>query len=58
MARSFDAMAAHTFQAMNKATILGDGEPEPLQPVQASYQLFPRSHPWPSREPAVPLVLS
>ena len=41
MAASFDTMAAHTFQEMNKWTILGDGEPEPVQTVQASYQLFP-----------------
>lgn len=41
MASSFDSLAAHTFQEMNKWTILGDGEPEPVQTVQASYGWFP-----------------
>ena len=40
-AASFDGIAAYTFQEMNKWTITGDGEPEPVQIVQASYQLFP-----------------
>jgi len=41
MAASFDGIAAYTFQEMNKWTITGDGEPEPVQIVQASYSLFP-----------------
>lgn len=41
MSKSFDGLAAYTFQEMNKWTILGDGEPEPVQTVQASYRLFP-----------------
>ncbi len=39
-AKSFDGMAAHTFEAINKWVILGDGDPEPVQIVQASHQLF------------------
>lgn len=39
--QSFDGLAAHTFQAINKWVILGDGEPEPVQVVQASAGLFP-----------------
>jgi predicted permease len=39
--RSFEQSAAYTFQAMNKWTILGDGEPEVVQVVQASHNLFP-----------------
>ena len=39
-AQSFDQIAGHTFQAVNKWTILGDGDPEPVQVVQASHQLF------------------
>jgi len=38
---SFDQLAAHTFQAMNTWTMVGDGEPEPVQTVQASHNLFP-----------------
>lgn len=38
---SFAGLAAYTFQEMNKAVILGDGAPEPVQMVQASYTLFP-----------------
>ena len=34
-------MAAHTFEAMNKWVILGDGEPEAVQIVQASHEMFP-----------------
>src|SRR5262245_21362292 len=41
MASSFETIGAHTFQEMNKWVILGDGDPEPVQAVQASYQLFP-----------------
>jgi predicted permease len=40
-AHSFESIAAHTFQAMNQVTLTGDGEPEPVQIVQASWQLFP-----------------
>ena len=40
-AQCFDTLAAHTFQAMNQWTITGDGEPEPVQTAQASWQLFP-----------------
>jgi predicted permease len=39
-ATSFEAMAGYTFQAMNKWTILGDGEPESVQVLQASHSLF------------------
>lgn len=39
-AGSFDGLAAYTFQAMNKWMIVGDGEPEPVQVVQASHGLF------------------
>lgn len=39
-AKSFDQMAGHTFQAINRWTILGDGAPESVQVVQASHQLF------------------
>lgn len=41
IAGSFDGMAAHTFDAMNKGTLLGEGEPETVQVLQASHQLFP-----------------
>src|SRR5215470_12452231 len=41
IATSFETIAAYTFQAVNKWTILGDGEPEPVQVVQASAELFP-----------------
>ena len=40
-ASSFEEIAAYTFQEMNKGTITGAGEPEPVQCVQASYRLFP-----------------
>lgn len=36
---SFDELAAYTFQEMNKWTILGDGDPEQVQTVQASARL-------------------
>lgn len=39
-AKSFEQMAGHTFQAVNRWAILGDGEPESVQVVQASHQLF------------------
>jgi predicted permease len=38
---SFDELAAHTFSAMNRWVIVGDGEPEPVHVVQASARLFP-----------------
>src|SRR4051812_20667929 len=40
-AASFEGVAAYTFQEMNKWTITGNGEPEPVQMVQASSNLFP-----------------
>jgi predicted permease len=40
-AQSFDGLAAHTFDAMNKWTILGEGEPQPVQVLQASHSLYP-----------------
>lgn len=40
-AGSFAGLAAYTFQEMNKWAILGSGEPEPVQIVQASSSLFP-----------------
>ena len=40
-ARSFQNMAAYTFEAMNKATLAGEGEPEQLQATMASRELFP-----------------
>ncbi|MBL8177868.1 MAG: ABC transporter permease [Bryobacterales bacterium] len=39
--RSFAPMAAFTFQAMNKWTLTGEGEPEIIQITQASHELFP-----------------
>ena len=39
-AKSFEQMAAHTFEAMNKWVIIGDGAPEPVQVVQASHELL------------------
>jgi putative ABC transport system permease protein len=41
MSHSFEDMAAHTLQAMNQTTLLGHGEPERIQAVNASYQFFP-----------------
>jgi len=41
MSTSFDGLAAHTFQEMNKWVIRGDGEAEEVQVVQASANLFP-----------------
>jgi hypothetical protein len=41
MSNSFEDIAAHTFQAMNQATLLGSGDPERVQATQASHQLFP-----------------
>src|SRR5204863_1932946 len=40
-ATSFEQIAAHTFQAMNQTTLLGQGEPERVQATQASHGLFP-----------------
>lgn len=40
-ARSFDQIAAYTFQAMNQTTLLGHGAPERVQGTQASHELFP-----------------
>lgn len=40
-ATSFEALAAHTFSAMNRWVIVGDGEPEPVHVAQASSHLFP-----------------
>lgn len=34
-------LAAYTFQAMDKATLSGSGEPLPVQGTNASWQLFP-----------------
>lgn len=39
--RSFEQMAAFTFQAANKWTLTGEGEPEIVQVTQASHELFP-----------------
>jgi len=39
-ATSFEGIVAYTFQAVNHWMILGDGEPEPVQVVQASQGLF------------------
>jgi predicted permease len=39
--RSFQQMAAYTLAAMNRATLLGQGEPEPVHATMASHQLFP-----------------
>ena len=39
--RGFSLMAAFTFQAMNKWTLTGEGEPEVVQITQASHELFP-----------------
>src|ERR1700692_2084930 len=41
MSKSFEDMAAYTFQAMNQTTLLGYGEPERVQGTMASYRLFP-----------------
>lgn len=40
-AESFQGLAAHTFQEINKWVILGDGEPESVQVVQSSASLYP-----------------
>ncbi len=37
---SFEQMAAYTFQAMNHATLLGQGEPEAVQATNATRDLF------------------
>jgi putative ABC transport system permease protein len=39
--RSFEGLVAYTFQAMNKATLLGEGTPEQVQATMASHELFP-----------------
>ena len=39
--QSYEALAAHTFDAMNKATLLDAGEPEAIQVLQATHNLFP-----------------
>jgi len=39
--RGFEQMAAFTFQAVNKWTLTGEGEPEIVQVTQASHELFP-----------------
>ena len=41
LATSFETISGYTFQAMNKWTILGDGEPQSVQVLQASHSLFP-----------------
>jgi len=41
MSKSFEDMAAYTFQAMNQTTLLGYGEPERVQATMASHRLFP-----------------
>jgi predicted permease len=38
---SFDQMAAYTLQAMNKATLGGQGDPEKVQATMVSRELFP-----------------
>ena len=40
-AKSFQAIAAYTFEAMNKTTLHGEGEPEQIQATMASRELFP-----------------
>jgi len=39
--RSFDAMAAHTASAMNRVTLLGEGQPEIVHGSMATSNLFP-----------------
>ncbi|HYI96544.1 MAG TPA: ADOP family duplicated permease [Bryobacteraceae bacterium] len=39
-ANGFDGMAAYTFQAMNKVSLLGEGHPEQIQATMASHDLF------------------
>jgi len=38
---SFDQMAAYTLQAMNKITLIGQGDPEVIQATAATNDLFP-----------------
>ena len=38
---SFDEMAAYTLQAMNKITMIGQGDPEMIQATMATSNLFP-----------------
>ncbi|HVT94263.1 MAG TPA: ABC transporter permease [Bryobacteraceae bacterium] len=40
-AKSFEGLAAYTLQAMNKITLVGQGEPEVLQGVMATQNLLP-----------------
>jgi predicted permease len=41
MSKSFEDIAAYTFQTINQVTLAGAGEPEQVQATDASHQLFP-----------------